>query len=122
VLATGAAAALRTVLYHRRPGVIAELHAFLTAEGVHPATAVDWFTDSLGFAAYHPEPVNDSAAELGSAAAKSADAAVADVGGQRRVQDLGRLEAERLDPVEDALPRTEQDRSDVEGELVDHPS
>ena len=38
------------------PGVIAERHAFLTAEGAHTATAVGWFTDSLGFAAYHPEP------------------------------------------------------------------
>jgi hypothetical protein len=35
--------------------VLAELHAFLTAEGVHPATALGWFTSSLGFAAYHPE-------------------------------------------------------------------
>jgi hypothetical protein len=36
--------------------VIAELHALLTAEAAHPATAVDWFTNSLGFATYHPEP------------------------------------------------------------------
>src|SRR6202021_797402 len=43
----------------------------------------------------------------------SADPTVADVGGQRRVQDLGRLEAEILHPVEDALPRTEQERRDV---------
>ena len=38
------------------------------------------------------------------------------------MQDLDRLEAEILDPVEEALPRTEQDGCDVEGELVDHPS
>jgi hypothetical protein len=36
--------------------VIAELHTFLGAEGVHPATALGWFTDSLAFATYHPEP------------------------------------------------------------------
>jgi hypothetical protein len=36
--------------------VIAELHTFLVAEGVHPATALGWFTDSLAFATYHPEP------------------------------------------------------------------
>jgi hypothetical protein len=36
--------------------VIAELHAFLTAEGVHPATALGWFTGSLGLATCHPEP------------------------------------------------------------------
>ena len=38
------------------PGVIAERHAFLTAEGAHPATAVGWFTDSLSLATHHPEP------------------------------------------------------------------
>jgi hypothetical protein len=26
------------------------------AEGVHAATALGWFTDSLAFATYHPEP------------------------------------------------------------------
>ena len=36
--------------------VLAELRAFLTAEGVHPATALGWFTDSLGFGTYHPGP------------------------------------------------------------------
>jgi hypothetical protein len=51
-----AAPALRTVLHHRQPTMLAELHAFLTAEGVHPATVVGWFTDSLGFATYRPEP------------------------------------------------------------------
>src|SRR3954467_2058235 len=51
---------------------------------------------------------------------KSADAAIADVGGQRRVKDLGGLEAEGLNSVEDALARTEEDGRDVEGELVDH--
>ena len=50
----------------------------------------------------------------------SADAAIADVGGQRRVEHLDRLEGKGLDPVEDALARTEQDRCDVERELVDH--
>ena len=53
-------------------------------------------------------------------APKSADAAIADVGGQRRVKDLSGLEAEGLNSVEDALARTEQDGRDVEGELVDH--
>jgi hypothetical protein len=38
------------------PTVIAELHTFLVAEGVHAATALGWFTDSLAFATYHPEP------------------------------------------------------------------
>lgn len=38
------------------PAVIAELHTFLVAEGVHPATALGWFTYSLAFATYHPEP------------------------------------------------------------------
>jgi hypothetical protein len=33
-----------------------ELREFLIAEGVHPATVLDWFTDSLGFATYHPGP------------------------------------------------------------------
>jgi hypothetical protein len=37
------------------PTVVAELHTFLVAEGVH-ATALGWFTDSLAFATYHPEP------------------------------------------------------------------
>src|SRR4051795_1763995 len=52
--------------------------------------------------------------------AGSADAGIADVGGQRRVEDLGGLEAEGLSSVEDALSRAEQDGRDVEGELVDH--
>jgi hypothetical protein len=55
----------------------------------------------------------------GVAAAKSADAAIADVGGQRRVK-ARRFEAEGLNSVEDALTRTERDGRDVEGELVDH--
>jgi hypothetical protein len=38
------------------PAVLAELRAFLIAEGVHPATLLGWFTDSLGFATYHPGP------------------------------------------------------------------
>jgi hypothetical protein len=38
------------------PTVVAELHTFLVAEGVHPATALGWFTDSLAFATCHPEP------------------------------------------------------------------
>jgi hypothetical protein len=38
------------------PAELAELRAFLIAEGVHPATALGWFTDSLGFATYHPGP------------------------------------------------------------------
>jgi putative transposase len=38
------------------PTMIAELHTFLVAEGVHPTTALGWFTDSLAFATYHPEP------------------------------------------------------------------
>ena len=36
------------------------------------------------------------------------------------MQHLGGLEAEGLDPVEDALARAEQDGRDVEGEFVDH--
>jgi hypothetical protein len=42
------------------PAVIAELHAFLIAEGVHPATTLGWFTDTLGFATYFiPSRAND---------------------------------------------------------------
>jgi hypothetical protein len=37
------------------PTVLVELHAFLTAEGVHPA-ARGWITSSLCFATCHPEP------------------------------------------------------------------
>jgi hypothetical protein len=44
--------------------------------------------------------------------------AVSDVGGERGVQHLFGLEAERLDSVEDALARTEHDGRDVEGRLV----
>jgi hypothetical protein len=95
---------------------------FLAAERVHPATAVGWFTDASASTSTNLSRTNDRAAELGARAAKSADATVVDVGGERRVQDLGRLEAEILDPLEDALPQTEQDRRDVEGELIDHPS
>ena len=74
--------------------MLAELHAFLTAEGVHPA-ARGWITSSLGFASYHPEPVNDRAAAAGGGgAAQSADASITDVGGQRGVKHLGGLEAE----------------------------
>jgi hypothetical protein len=36
------------------------------------------------------------------------------------VKHLGGFEAEGFNPVEDALARTEQDRCDVEGDLVDH--
>jgi hypothetical protein len=36
------------------------------------------------------------------------------------VKHLGGFEAEGSNPVEDTLARTEQDRCDVEGELVDH--
>src|SRR5512141_475523 len=50
----------------------------------------------------------------------SADAPIADVGAQGRVEHLDGLEAEGLGSVEDALTRTEQDGCDVEGELVDH--
>src|SRR6476619_3383920 len=56
----------------------------------------------------------------GGEGAKSADTAIADVGGQRRVKDLGGLEAEGLNSVEETLARTEQDGRDVEGELVDN--
>ena len=45
--------------------------------------------------------------------------AVADVCGQRRMQDLDGLKPERLDAVEDPLAGAEQDRRDVERELVD---
>lgn len=36
--------------------MIAELHPFLVADSVHPATTLGWFTDSLACATYHPEP------------------------------------------------------------------
>src|SRR3954454_17367624 len=47
--------------------------------------------------------------------------AVADVCGQRRMQDLDGLKPERLDPVEDPLAGAEQDRRNVERELVNDP-
>src|SRR3954470_5261070 len=50
----------------------------------------------------------------------SARPAVADVCGQRRMQHLDGLKPERLDAVEDPLAGAEQDRRDVERELVDH--
>src|SRR3954449_7821738 len=53
--------------------------------------------------------------------ASGIEQAVADVCGQRRVQDLDGLEPERLDAVEDPLAGSEQDRRDVERELVDDP-
>lgn len=66
------------------PAVIAELRAFVIAEGVHPATALGCFTDILGFATYHPEPGKwPSYCAARRRAAESADAAIADVGGQR---------------------------------------
>src|SRR3954453_19777567 len=53
--------------------------------------------------------------------ASGIEQAVADVGGQRRVQDLDGLEPERLDAVEDPLAGAGQDRRDVGRELVDDP-
>src|SRR5205085_5835271 len=49
----------------------------------------------------------------------SARPAVADVRGQRRMQDLDWLKSERPDAVEDPLAGAKQDRRDVERELVD---
>src|SRR4051794_10145236 len=49
----------------------------------------------------------------------SASLAVADVGGQRRMQHLDGLKPERLDAVEDPLAGAKQDRRDVKRELVD---
>lgn len=66
------------------PTVIAELHTFLVAEGIHPPPS--W----AGSPAVSPSPptipsrVNDRPAPQGPAApAELADAAIADVGGQR---------------------------------------
>src|SRR3954454_6329274 len=53
--------------------------------------------------------------------ASGIEQAVADVRGQRGMQDLDGLESERLDAVEDPLAGAEQDRRDVERELVDDP-
>ena len=64
--------------------------------------------------------IDRPAAQWLAAPVELANAAIADVGGQRRVKDLSGLEAEGLNSVEDALARTEQDGRDVEGELVDH--
>jgi hypothetical protein len=44
---------IRTALLNREPGT-SDFEAALIAEGVHPATALGWFTDGLGFATYHP--------------------------------------------------------------------
>src|SRR6476659_8386348 len=67
----------------------------------------------------HPSiPLTWTLAQSGTGA--SADAPVADVGGQRRVEDLDGLEVEGPDPVEEPLARAEQHGCDVEGELVDH--
>jgi hypothetical protein len=38
------------------PAVHNELRTFLTARGVHPATALGWFIDGLGFATLHRTP------------------------------------------------------------------
>ena len=46
--------------------------------------------------------------------------AVAHVRCERRVDDLDRLQPEIAEPVEDPLTGAEQDRGDVEDELVDH--
>src|SRR5439155_17913363 len=51
----------------------------------------------------------------------SARPAVAYVRGQRRVQHLDGLQPQRSDAVEDPLAGPEQDRGDVERELVDDP-
>src|SRR3954466_11079869 len=47
--------------------------------------------------------------------------AIADVRGQRRMQHLDGLQPEGLDAVEDPLAGPEQDRGDVERQLVDAP-
>src|SRR4051812_9560910 len=60
-------------------------------------------------------------AEPGEGPPALARPAIADVRGQRRMQHLYRLHAEGLDAVEDSLAGTEQDRGDVERELVDDP-
>src|SRR5690242_21035559 len=46
---------------------------------------------------------------------------IPDVRGQRRMQHLYRLDVEGLDAFEDPLAGPEQDRGDVERELVDDP-
>src|SRR5215212_1256759 len=66
--------------------------------------------------AAHPKPDRCARAEL-----PSARPAVADVRGQRRMQHLDGLQPERSDAVEDPLAGPEQDRGDVERELVDDP-
>ena len=53
------------------------------------------------------------------AAEKSAADAIPDVRGQRGVDHLHRLEARVLNAVEQSLSPTEQDRNEVEHELVD---
>src|SRR3954467_5382677 len=56
---------------------------------------------------------------MSSPRSRSSRPAVADVCGQRRMQDLDGLKPERLDAVEDPLAGAKQDRRDVERELVD---
>ena len=44
------------VLHHRQPGRARRAPRVPHGRGVHPATALGWFTDSLGFVTYHPGP------------------------------------------------------------------
>src|SRR3954467_13276018 len=56
---------------------------------------------------------------MSSPRSRSSRPAVADVRGQRRMQDLDGLKPERLDAVEDPLAGAKQDRRDIERQLVD---
>ena len=55
-LATGLLQPYERFFTTASPAVLVELRVLLIAEGVHPATVLGWFTDSLGFATYHPGP------------------------------------------------------------------
>lgn len=66
------------------PAVLAELRAFLIAEGVHPATRWAGSPTASASPPTIPGRVPDPCCcAAGRRAAESADAAVADVGGQR---------------------------------------
>src|SRR3954452_11329726 len=96
---------------NRAPDTLVDATSGAIADaGSIPAVSTLWLRDLAPGAASSPE-----------GPPALARPAIPDVRGQRRMQHLHRLHAEGLDAVEDPLAGPEQDRRDVERELVDDP-
>src|SRR5262249_2652548 len=100
---------------YARAGYAASLVAELTRGGAGEGSAA-----ASGAPAYSAATRKRDADLERLATGCSPDPTVADVGGQRRVEHLDRLDPERCLTLEDPLACTELDRNDVDRQLVDY--